>query len=235
MLLRSLLPLESETIDTNLIDPISLLGSINRSRSLSETKYRTDTRTGMEDVGAAAAIPPAVPTQPAEMAPLPPPPPPATPPKRPKEQEVPESPSFVDDCTGVVPRENIHVAIRQGQHEEQEEEELASPVPVQAFNLSGELVPAIAAGASLEADTPNYYDWQDLFPELRCLVDGISEITAECKRVAAWKAWPEKHYDEGGAQDWKVFIRRLYIITRKVLLLLGASSENGGLAKCCIV
>ncbi|CAM9300143.1 unnamed protein product, partial [Pylaiella littoralis] len=86
----------------------------------------------------------------------------------------------------------------------EEEEEVASPAAVQAFSLSGELVPVTEAGKS-EDDTPNYYNWQDLFPELKSLVDETWEIAAECRRVATWKAWPEKHYDEGGAQDWKVF------------------------------
>lgn len=74
----------------------------------------------------------------------------------------------------------------------------------QTLNLSRELVPIAAAGEVPPDDTPNYYDWQDLFPELKALVDGLSEIAAECAQVAAWKAWPEKHYDEGGGQDWKV-------------------------------
>lgn len=166
-------------------------------------------------VDAAAAVPPAVPIQPDGMAPLPPPPPPGAAPKRLLEQEVPKSPLFPEDRTAVVvPNVNGEVAVRQGQHDEgekeeegeDEEEELSSPAAVQAFNISGELVPVAVAGESLEDDTPNYYDWQDLFPELKPLVDGKSEITAEAKQVGAWKAWPEKHYDEGGAQDWKVLV-----------------------------
>lgn len=52
--------------------------------------------------------------------------------------------------------------------------------------------------------TPNYFDWNCLFPELKILVDEFAEILEECSRVSAWKAWPEKHYDEGGGEDWKV-------------------------------
>lgn len=79
----------------------------------------------------------------------------------------------------------------------------------QALNLSDELVPIAAAGEVPQDDTPNYHDWQNLFPELKVLVDGLSEIAAECAQVAAWKAWPEKHYDEGGGQDWKVLFGRM--------------------------
>lgn len=53
-------------------------------------------------------------------------------------------------------------------------------------------------------ETANYYDWKVLFPELKVLILGLSEITAECERIAAWKSWPEDHKGEGGAQDWKV-------------------------------
>ncbi|CAN0385515.1 unnamed protein product [Hapterophycus canaliculatus] len=74
---------------------------------------------------------------------------------------------------------------------------------MQALSLSGEQVPVTSTEEALD-DTPNYYDWQDLFPELQALIDGRTEIAAECAQVAAWKAWPEKHYDEGGTQDWKV-------------------------------
>ena len=61
-----------------------------------------------------------------------------------------------------------------------------------------------------QEDTANYYDWKEVFPELEVLVHGMAEIMAECLQVAAWKAWPEKHYEEGKMQDWKVTHWRLY-------------------------
>jgi len=91
---------------------------------------------------------------------------------------------------------------------------------VQALSLSAELVPA-TAGETPENDTPNYYDWRDLFPALQSLVDGMSEISAECGQVAAWKAWPEKHYDEGGTQDWKVTA----VFTKHAEVLLGRTLQ----------
>lgn len=75
------------------------------------------------------------------------------------------------------------------------------------FNLAGALVPLVAEEPA-EDGTPNFYDWKDVFPELEVLLHGMSEIAAECGEVSAWKAWPEKHYGEGGGHDWKV---RVYI------------------------
>lgn len=72
-----------------------------------------------------------------------------------------------------------------------------------AFNLSGELVPQTAAPTE-GAGTPNYYDWKELFPELKLLIRAFAEIATECADVGGWKAWPEQHYGEGGGQDWKV-------------------------------
>lgn len=102
-------------------------------------------------------------------------------------------------------------ALEQQEEEEQqesgEEQEACSRGTLQAtqaLSLSGELVPVTSAREAPD-DTPNYYDWKDLFPELKALIDAKAEIAAECAQVAAWKAWPEKHYDEGGTQDWKVW------------------------------
>lgn len=58
-------------------------------------------------------------------------------------------------------------------------------------------------------DTPNFYDWRDLFPELQALTDAMPEIYAECGQVAAWTNWPEtasEEYDEGENEDWKVYL-----------------------------
>lgn len=60
-------------------------------------------------------------------------------------------------------------------------------------------------------DTPNFYDWRDLFPELQALIDAMPEIYAECGQVAAWTNWPEtasEEYDEGENEDWKVYLPR---------------------------
>lgn len=78
------------------------------------------------------------------------------------------------------------------------------------YNISGTLVPLARAEEPYQEDTANYYDWKEVFPELEVLVHGMAEIMAECSHVAAWKAWPEKHYEEGRKQDWKVTHCRLY-------------------------
>ena len=102
----------------------------------------------------------------------------------------------------------------------------AARPPTHEYNISGALVPVPppvrarpTAGTGVgsgDADEPrddryghdnetaNFYDWRDVFPELEALARGLPEITAECLKVAAWKAWPEKHYEEGGGRDWKV-------------------------------
>lgn len=72
------------------------------------------------------------------------------------------------------------------------------------YNISGALVPLVRAEEPHQEDTANYYDWKEVFPELEVLVHGMAEIMAECSQVAAWQAWPEKHYEDGGMQDWKV-------------------------------
>jgi len=50
---------------------------------------------------------------------------------------------------------------------------------------------------------PSYYDWREVFPELKVLLDNIDVIRAEAlgARAAlgteAWKPWPENHFREG--------------------------------------
>ena len=98
----------------------------------------------------------------------------------------------------------------------------APPPPTHEYNISGALIPVsppvgararTGAGAEVGGGDPdeprddgtaNFYEWRDVFPELEALAMGLPEITAECLQVASWKAWPEKHYEEGGGQDWKV-------------------------------
>lgn len=162
----------------------------------------------MEDGGTAAEAVPRAPVRPAgEEAPPPPPP------SKPLEQEGPRGASLGDASNVVVvpTKEVVESDEQTGDAEAEEaEEEAQQECPLSrgspakhAFSLSGELVPVTAEGAGEDA-TPNYYDWKELFPELKALVEAMPEISAECGRVAAWKAWPEKHYDEGGGQDWKV-------------------------------
>jgi len=54
---------------------------------------------------------------------------------------------------------------------------------------------------------PSFHDWRDVFPELNALVEARDVIREEARHVAetGWKEWPEEHYSDGGAQDWKVF------------------------------
>ena len=54
---------------------------------------------------------------------------------------------------------------------------------------------------------PNFHAWRDLFPELQILLDNFGEIQREALEAVetGWKDWPEEHYSDGGAQDWKVF------------------------------
>ena len=87
------------------------------------------------------------------------------------------------------------------------------------FNISGEWVPPARAGEPRRGETANYYSWREVYPELEVLVRGMADIVAECDQVAAWKAWPEKHYDEGGNHDWKV------IRFRGLTLLLGSDKS----------
>lgn len=165
----------------------------------------TTPKNGAMEDGRAAEATPRAPAQPTGEAPLPPPPP-----SRPLEEEAPRGASLGESVvvapTADAPVES-DVLEEEGEEEEAQQESFLSrgSSAKHAFSLSGELVPVTAEGGD-EDDTPNYYDWKGLFPELKALVDAMPEIAAECGRVAAWKAWPEKHYDEGGNQDWKVYI-----------------------------
>ena len=161
----------------------------------------------MEDGSSRAAdAVPGTPAQPVGEAPLPPPPPP---PSRPLEEKALGGASLGDASNDVVaPTKDSSIEGEEEQREEGEAQQGGSPSrgsPAKyAFSLSGEQVP-VTAEEQDEDNTPNYYDWKELFPELKALIDAMPEIAAECGRVAAWKAWPEKHYDEGGGQDWKVW------------------------------
>uniref|UniRef100_A0AAV1U815 Aspartyl/asparaginy/proline hydroxylase domain-containing protein n=1 Tax=Peronospora matthiolae TaxID=2874970 RepID=A0AAV1U815_9STRA len=56
-------------------------------------------------------------------------------------------------------------------------------------------------------DLPNYYPYQELFPQLDMLNDNYSVIVEEMQAVqqmATWPFWPEKHYTNGDS-EWRVF------------------------------
>ncbi|RMX68565.1 hypothetical protein DD238_004276 [Peronospora effusa] len=56
-------------------------------------------------------------------------------------------------------------------------------------------------------DVPNYYSYQELFPQLDILKDNYNVILEEMQAVqeiATWPFWPEKHYTEGSS-EWRVF------------------------------
>ncbi|GMF46818.1 unnamed protein product [Phytophthora fragariaefolia] len=56
-------------------------------------------------------------------------------------------------------------------------------------------------------DMPNYYPYQELFPQLDILKDNYNVILEEMMAVqqtATWPFWPEKHYTEGDS-EWRVF------------------------------
>ncbi|ETK90572.1 hypothetical protein F441_05831 [Phytophthora nicotianae CJ01A1] len=56
-------------------------------------------------------------------------------------------------------------------------------------------------------DAPNYYPYQELFPQLDTLKDNYNVILEEMQAVqqmATWPFWPEKHYTEGDS-EWRVF------------------------------
>lgn len=58
-----------------------------------------------------------------------------------------------------------------------------------------------------DADLPNYYSYQELYPQLEVLKDHYDVIVDEMQRVlqsSAWPFWPEKHYAEGD-NEWRVF------------------------------
>ncbi|RLN92921.1 hypothetical protein BBJ28_00015574 [Nothophytophthora sp. Chile5] len=56
-------------------------------------------------------------------------------------------------------------------------------------------------------DMPNYYPYQEFFPQLDVLKDNYNVILEEMQAVqqtATWPFWPEKHYSEGDS-EWRVF------------------------------
>ncbi|KAF4315369.1 hypothetical protein BBO99_00009196 [Phytophthora kernoviae] len=56
-------------------------------------------------------------------------------------------------------------------------------------------------------DMPNYYPYQELFPQLDILKDNYNVILEEMQAVqqsATWPFWPEKHYSENDS-EWRVF------------------------------
>ena len=72
-----------------------------------------------------------------------------------------------------------------------------------------------------------YYDWRDIYPELKILLDNIDILTIESETIryhciiiittiiiiiitfitiiSNWVPWPEDHYSDGGGTDWTVF------------------------------
>ncbi|KAG7377659.1 hypothetical protein PHYBOEH_000747 [Phytophthora boehmeriae] len=58
-----------------------------------------------------------------------------------------------------------------------------------------------------DSDMPNYYPYQELFPQLDILKDNYNVILEEMQAVqqsATWPFWPEKHYSENDS-EWRVF------------------------------
>jgi aspartyl/asparaginyl beta-hydroxylase (cupin superfamily) len=57
--------------------------------------------------------------------------------------------------------------------------------------------------------TENYYDWKEIFPELRILLDNFDVIKAEAEKISQWVPWPEDHFNvkemESNAKEWRVF------------------------------
>ncbi|KAJ8525169.1 hypothetical protein ON010_g15946 [Phytophthora cinnamomi] len=56
-------------------------------------------------------------------------------------------------------------------------------------------------------DAPNYYPYQEFFPQLEILKDNYNVILEEMlavQQIATWPFWPEKHYAEGDS-EWRVF------------------------------
>ena len=40
-------------------------------------------------------------------------------------------------------------------------------------------------------ETPNYYEWQNIYPELEVLKSRYQDILEEARRVPQWTPWPE--------------------------------------------
>lgn len=100
---------------------------------------------------------------------------------------------------------------------------------VLAIDLSEDLVLSLSLSPAPTQESnaiasPNYFDWNELYPELKILVEGLSEILQECLQVSSWRAWPEKHYDEGCGQDWKVRVLIRICWDLQVKLYLNASA-----------
>jgi len=54
-------------------------------------------------------------------------------------------------------------------------------------------------------ESPNYFDWQLVYPELQTLIDNIDTIKLESENLPQWTPWPEDHYSEGEPGSWTVF------------------------------
>jgi hypothetical protein len=66
--------------------------------------------------------------------------------------------------------------------------------------------PSLPPSFSLPPPSPAFYDdWKALYPELEIMMDGITDILTEVQAICSWTPWPEKHYSDGGKEDWKVF------------------------------
>ena len=48
-----------------------------------------------------------------------------------------------------------------------------------------------------------YYNWQEIYPELKILLDNINDLITESETISTWVPWPEDHYTTGS--DWTVF------------------------------
>lgn len=55
------------------------------------------------------------------------------------------------------------------------------------------------------AHLANFYEWEEVYPELRLLLDQFDVIRDEANAVGGWTPWPEYHFREGGGSDWRVF------------------------------
>lgn len=143
-------------------------------------------------------------SQPAPPAPPPPPPPSQSP--APAAEPAPPLPRSTTSGMSVAGAGKTLLGVEASSGGEQPFAEAGEEEA--AVNICGEPVlaypPLLPGEGVVDEGTPNYFDWKELFPELQVLVHGMSEILAECSQVSNWKAWPEKHYDKDGEQDWKV-------------------------------
>jgi hypothetical protein len=54
----------------------------------------------------------------------------------------------------------------------------------------------------------NFYEWEELFPELEILKQNIDVIAEEVATVGTWMPWPEDHFalnTRGASNEWAVF------------------------------